>query len=343
MKKINTALIGFGFSGATFHAPVLQALPEQFEIAAVMSSNPEKVKQQLGHVTVTDSIDTILDDHAIDLVIITTPNSMHYEQAKNSLLAGKHVIVEKPFVVDSKEGEELIKLAEEKKLVLNVYHNRRWDNDFLTVKQLIQKNTLGDIYTYEAHFDRFRPEVKNRWRESNEPGSGILFDLGSHLIDQALNLFGRPEFILADVFAQRENAVADDYFHLILGYGRLRAILRSGSIIMQPGHRFQVHGTKGSFLKSGIDPQEEALKSGGRPGTERWGEDDPQQYGELFLDGESQKLPAIPGDYSQFYREVCNAINTGGPGPVPAKESLDVIRIIEAAKESSQTQTAVRF
>ncbi|MFF3022360.1 oxidoreductase [Gottfriedia sp. NPDC057948] len=344
MKKIKVGLVGYGFSGATFHAPFISVL-EEFELTKVVSSKKEDVQRDLGDVEVVCSLDEVLKDELIDLVVITTPSGMHYEMAKQSLEAGKHVILEKPMVVETWEAEELIKIAEEKNRVLSVYHNRRWDNDFLTVKKLINEGVLGEINTYQVHFDRYRPEVRNRWRENLGPGSGMLYDLGSHLIDQALSLFGRPQFISADVFAQRENAETDDYFHIILGYDKLRVILHSGSIIPSNGPRFQVHGNKGSFIKYGLDGQEAALKEGKKPTEQTWGTDEPKFYGKLYtVDGEKEveeTIETIPGSYTTYYKKIAESILNGSNAPVTGIEGLSVIKIIEAALKSSEEKKVI--
>ncbi|PJN88784.1 oxidoreductase [Bacillus sp. mrc49] len=344
MGKIKVGIVGYGLSGATFHAPLLSVL-EQFHIAKVVSSQKEKVRQDLKDVEVVGSLEDILEDESIDLVVITTPSGLHYEMAKQSLLAGKHVILEKPMVVKTWEAADLIKIAEEEHLLLSVYHNRRWDNDFLTVKKLLDDGVLGDINTYQVHYDRFRPAVRDRWREKPGPGSGTLYDLGSHLIDQALHLFGLPQFVSADVFAQKENAETDDYFHVLLGYEKLRVILHSGSIVPVNGPRFQVHGNKGSFIKYGIDGQEQALSEGKKPLDSSWGADVPENYGQLVtIEGENVKhetIQTIHGSYLNFYKEIADSILIGKKAPVTAQEGLAVIRIIDAAFESSKSKKVV--
>ncbi|WP_191561294.1 oxidoreductase [Metabacillus idriensis] len=346
MRKIKVGIVGYGLSGATFHTPLLSVL-EQFEIAKVVSSNKEKVQQDLKDAVVVSSLEEVLEDNAIDLVVITTPSGLHYEMAKQSLMAGKHVILEKPMVVETWEAEELICIAEEKKLLLSVYHNRRWDNDYLTVSKLINDGVLGEINTYQVHFDRFRPAVRDRWREKQGPGSGMLYDLGSHLIDQALHLFGWPQFVMADVFAQRENAETDDYFHIILGYEKLRVILHSGSIVPFNGPRFQVHGSKGSFIKYGLDGQEAALKEGKKPLDNSWGADDSQFYGQLVtIEGEIEEhktIETLHGSYVSYYKKMAKSIIEGETAPVTANEGLSVIKIIDAAFKSSKEKKAVYF
>ncbi|MFD1020984.1 oxidoreductase [Thalassobacillus hwangdonensis] len=344
MRKIKVGLVGYGFSGAIFHAPYISGL-EEYEIAKVVSSNVQKVQKDLGNVVVVGNLEEVLEDTTIDLIVITTPSGMHYEMAKQCLMAGKHVILEKPMVVESREAEELIEIASEKQLLLSVYHNRRWDNDFLTVKKLINDGVLGEVSTYQVHFDRYRPNVRDRWREREGPGSGVLYDLGSHLIDQALHLFGWPKSVSADVVAQRQHAETDDYFHITLGYEKLRVILHSGSIVPVSGPRFQVHGTKGSFFKYGQDGQEASLKAGKKPTEDTRGVDDPQLYGELHtVDGEEMKRESIemlPGTYATYYKEIAESILDGKRVPVTAEEGLSVIKIIEAAFKSSEEKKVI--
>lgn len=341
---LKVGLIGYGFSGAVFHAPLLKAL-KGFEITKVLSSNPTKVHEDLGSVEVVSDIQNILEDSAIQLVVVTTPNTLHFEMAKKSLLAGKHVVLEKPMVNTVEEARQLVDLAKEKNLMLSVYQNRRWDNDFLTVKQLITEGVLGKVHTYEAHFDRYRPNVQARWRELEGEGSGILYDLGSHLIDQALHLFGAPKFVQADLLNQRDGAVTDDYFHVILGYESLRVILHSGSIVAAHDLKYIIHGNKGSFIKYGIDNQEEALKTGKKTTSSDWGEDNPDKYGELTLINEgktlTQKVKTIPGSYLTYYQKVFEHLTEGKPSPVNAEEGLLTIKILELAKLSSEQKKAI--
>ncbi|MED1201808.1 oxidoreductase [Heyndrickxia acidicola] len=344
MNKIKAGLVGYGFSGATFHAPFLKVL-EEFDLVKVMSSHPEKVHENLKDVEVVPNLEDVLEDSSIELVIITTPNPLHYEMAKKSLSHGKHVIIEKPMVIDPEEAKDLIQLAKEQGLMLSVYQNRRWDGDFLTIQQLITNGDLGDIATYEAHFDRFRPEVRYRWREQPGKGAGMLYDLGAHLIDQALHLFGKPQFVQADVFPQRPHGEVDDYFHIILGYEKLRVILHSGSIVKGKSPRYLVHGRNGSFVKYGIDGQEDALRAGQLPAGEGWGEDKPEFYGELTVEADGQdvvkKVETIPGSYQTYYKKVYEHIRSGAPCPVPGEDGLRTIEVIHAALESSREKKAV--
>jgi scyllo-inositol 2-dehydrogenase (NADP+) len=346
MEKIRVGIIGYGFSGKTFHVPIIQTI-KGFEISKIVSSNAQKVKETCPNVEVVSDVEGFFADPTIDLVIITSPNTTHYTFAKQALLSGKHVVVEKPFVNHSKEAEELIEIAARQNKILSVYQNRRWDNDFLTVKTCVESGVLGEIYSYEAHYDRYRPEVTNRWREQNIEGSGMLYDLGSHLIDQALHLFGLPETIFGDVFAQRENSVVDDYFHIVLGYERLRIILHSGSIVKSTGPKFQVHGNKGSFIKYGLDSQEDALKQGKVPGDALWGKDREEYYGELTIAvGDLRlkgKIETKTGAYESFYKGIYESIIHNKPVPVSAIDAMHTIKVIELVKQSSQEKRVVSF
>ena len=201
-----------------------------------------------------------MKDQSLDLVVITSPNNLHFEHAYAALSHDKHVVVEKPFVLTESEGKTLIDLAERRQKILTVYQNRRWDADFLTIQRLIQENTLGEIYYFESRFDRFRPEVKNRWKEDDMPGSGILWDLGVHLMDQALLLFGLPTYVFADLAYQRPGAKTIDYFRVLLDYPTgLKVSLGASNLCLKSGPKFVIHGTRGSFVKFGTDPQEASL------------------------------------------------------------------------------------
>ena len=347
MKEVRIGLIGYGLAGATFHAPLIASV-EGMTLARVASSNEAKVKQDFPDAEVSADPMQVIHAADVDLVVLATPNLEHFRLAKEALLAGKHVVVEKPFTVTVEEGEELLRLAHECGRLLSVFQNRRWDNDFLTVRRCIESGALGAIVTYEAHFDRYRPDVRKRWREENLPGSGTLYDLGAHLIDQALVLFGLPETVSADVGTQRQGAQAGDYFHLMLGYGTLRVILHSGFIVRQPGPHFQVHGRSGSFIKYGLDPQEDALRAGQRPGgNASWGVEPPALHGQLTLDrnGEAatQTVESLPGRYQAFYQGMYDAITAGAPLPVEASDGLNVIRVIESALSSSREKRVIAF
>ncbi|WP_064092921.1 oxidoreductase [Rossellomorea aquimaris] len=343
MEPIKVGLVGYGFSGQSFHRPLLTHL-EEFDIDCVLSSNAEKVRSDLKEVKVVSTLDELLSQE-VELVVITTPNHLHYKMIKQALLADKHVVVEKPFVTKSEEGEELLNLAKERGLLLSVFHNRRWDADFLTIQKLLKDEKLGKLFTYEAHFDRFRPTIKDRWKENKIEGAGVLYDLGSHLIDQALSLFGKPQWVQADVFPQRDSEKAEDYFHITFGYEFLRVQLYSRSIVLAPGPRYQLHGLSGSYVKHGMDRQEEDLKAGKNPFSKNWGIEERDQWGTLSsLSGEeitSEKIPSEKGDYTQYYKGIYRALKHKEALPVEPQEALEVIKLIEACQKSSEQKKAV--
>ena len=330
---IKTGLIGLGLSGRVFHLPLLHA-SDQYQVTALLSRQTELVAELAPQAQCVAGLEQLLDTD-IDLVVITAPNQQHFPLAKAALEAGKHVVLEKPYVTNVAEGKALIELAQQKNLVLSVFHNRRWDGDFLTVGELLQQHQLGRLTHFESHFDRFRPQPRNRWRESQEPGAGILYDLGSHLIDQALVLFGQPNTVSATVLAQRVGAEGDDYFHLILDYDHLQVILHASTLTPLPGPRFCLHGDLGSYIKSGLDPQEDQLRDGQVPGAPGWGREPSTHHGKLFdAAGQAQIIPTQPGCYQSYYEALAAAILAGGQNPVPAEQALETIRIIELALES---------
>ncbi len=343
---INVGLVGYGLAGSVFHAPLIESV-QGLTLTAIMSSHPEKMHRDNPTITVVPTLDRLLEHKEITLVVIATPNDTHYDLAKQALEAGKHVVVDKPFVIRATQADELIALAHKQQVVLSVFHNRRWDNDFLTVCHLLKTNLLGEVSTYEAHYDRYRPIVRDRWREWEMPGSGTLYDLGSHLIDQALFLFGFPQSVWADVQTQRRGTQVDDYFHLVLSYPRQSVILHAGSLVREPGPHFQLHGTTGSFIKYGLDSQEDALKTGKRPGDPGWGEDREDNYGKLTIDvGETTvkgTVKTLAGRYEIFYQDLVEAITLGKPAPVSAEEARNTIKVIEGALQSHKEQRAVVF
>lgn len=336
MPPLSVGLLGFGLAGSVFHAPLIRSDP-RLRLTAVASSRTADIRRIAPEAVAVADAGAVLADPTIDVVVIATPNTSHAPLARAALMAGKHVVIDKPMAATASEADGLIDLARRQERLLTVFQNRRWDGDFLTVRDLIGSGALGGVYHYEAHFDRFRPAIKPGWRETPLPGSGVLFDLGAHLIDQALTLFGTPLTVTADVGVQRPEAEVDDWFHLVLGYGRMRAILHAGTVVCRPGPRFQVHGDRGSFLKHGMDGQEAALRAGHTPGDGgAWGLDDPALHGTLYeADGGERVVPTIAGDYPAFYRGVAAAILDGAPPPVTAEAGRDVLRMLEACVQSA--------
>lgn len=343
MNIINVGLLGYGLSGRVFHAPVIGSV-EGFRIAAVMTKNPDAIAEIHAvdpSVLIASSPEEILDSPAIDLVVVAVPNTLHYSLARKALEQGKHVVVEKPFTITLAEAEDLAALAERSGKVLSVYHNRRWDGDFKTVQKLVNSGVLGKLAEFESHFDRFRPVLKEgSWREEEIPGSGLLYDLGSHLLDQALTLFGMPERIFADLRIQRSAGKAVDSFELILYYDALKVTLKSGSLVREPLPRFMLQGEKGSFVKYGLDVQEDHLKAGLKPNAQgNWGLEPAAAHGILHteLGGVVFRGHAatLPGDYREYYRGVYKAIDAGQEPPVTARQAVNVIKLITLAMESA--------
>jgi len=276
----------------------------------------------------------------LQLVIVATPNTSHFSIAKECLEHDRHVVIDKPFTTTSGEARELMRLASDRGKLLSVYQNRRWDGDFQTVQKIIADGVLGRIVSYESHFDRYRPEFKeNAWRERNEPGSGILFDLGPHLLDQAMQLFGVPEAIDADVRSEREGGQVDDAFDVTLFYGGMRALLRASVLAAAPGPRFSIRGTLGSYTKYGLDPQEDELKKGLKPGGDAWGLESEALWGTLHVERDGsiieKKVPTLAGDYRKYYENVRNAVEGRAPIGVTPEQALNVMIALELAMKSS--------
>ncbi|SEL07465.1 oxidoreductase [Halomonas daqiaonensis] len=337
-KTLNVGLLGYGMAGRTFHAPLIQAAPG-LELSAVVSSNAERVQADYPEVEVLPKAALLLARRDIDLVVIATPNDTHFPLAKAALAAGKHVVVDTPLGVSASEARLLKAQADGAERLLSVFHNRRWDSDFLTLKALLDDGTLGRVVTLESRFDRFRPGVTDRWRDHHKPGGGIWYDLGPHLLDQALQLFGMPKVIMLELATSREGAEVDDDFLALLEYDHLRVSLQASSLVAEPTPRFRVHGTRGSFVKYGLDPQEDWLKAGQAPSS-GWGLD--TTPGKLTLDeGEGdtvamtvREAPVMPGDYPAFYAGIALALLEGASPPVTSESALEVMTLLETGLDS---------
>lgn len=331
---LSAGLIGFGLAGRYLHAPLLQAAG--IDIAAVVTSRADELREVLPDARIVESAQSLCGQ-AIDLVVIATPNHLHAEQAAAALRAGKHVVVDKPLSVTSVEARTLSDLARKQGRMLAVFQNRRWDSDFLTIRKLIGEGQLGKVNAFHARWDRFRPTITDRWRERDEPGSGILYDLGSHLIDQALVLFGQPEWLQADVFTQRPGGTVADGFEILMGKGALRISLAVSSIAAKGDWRYRVHGSRASFFKGGLDPQEDQSRAGIRPDATIFGVEPSTQWGQLVTgaDGMAHTIESQRGHWLSFYQAVRNSIERGDPVPVTADEAAATIGIIEAALRSS--------
>jgi scyllo-inositol 2-dehydrogenase (NADP+) len=336
---INVGVVGFGLAGTVFHAPFVRAV-EGLELKAIVRRSGER-DPAYPDVEFVRSVDELLA-RPIDLVVVATPNATHYPIAKQCLEAGRHVVIDKPFTPTLREAEELVELAARQNKLLVVFQNRRWDGDFMTVQQLIQQNALGRVVTFETHFDRFRPDLRvGNWKEDEAPGTGLLFDLAPHLIDHALVLFGPPEAVYADLRMDRDGSRVVDAFDILFYYPRTRALLRATTMAAEVGPRFAVHGTAGSFVKYGLDPQEDAMKAGGRIGDPNRGADSPERYGTLTTRDGKRAVPTIPGDYRKFYANVRDAILGHAELAVTPQQALNVMRALELAAESSRLRCAM--
>ncbi|AKL04321.1 oxidoreductase [Klebsiella oxytoca] len=339
---IRVGLIGYGYASKTFHAPLISGTPGM-TLAAVASSDENKVHADWPALPVVSGPERILNDPNIDLVVIPTPNDTHFPLAKAALEAGKHVVVDKPFTVTLSQARELEALAKSGGRLLSVFHNRRWDSDFLTVKALINEGLLGEVGYFESHFDRYRPQVRNRWREQGGPGSGIWYDLAPHLLDQVVNLFGLPVSMQVDLAQLRPGSQSTDYFHAVLAWPQRRVVLHGTLVAAAETARFIIHGSRGSYVKYGLDPQEERLKSGERLPQEDWGYD--MRDGVLTrAEGEDiteESWLTLPGNYPAYYAAIRDALNGSGTNPVPASQAIQIMELIELGLESARHRTTL--
>lgn len=347
--NIRTGIIGYGLSGRVFHAPFIDVV-DGFELSKISTANPDRkalAEKRYPSTTVVPDAENIINDNNIDLVLVTSPNTDHFKWAKEALLAGKHVVVEKPFTINVAEADELIDLAKKQNKILSVYHNRRFTSDTKTVKKLLDSGLLGEIVDYETHFDRYRtdPRPNGAWREQALPGSGIFYDLGSHLIDQALWFFGMPESVTAEINKQRPWANVDDHFDVRLHYSGFTATLKSGMICRIPGPTYMLHGTNGSFVKYGLDVQEATIDNGAIPVGKDWGKEPENIWGTIKAEYKgvkiSGKLESEHGDYKDYFINLRDAINGKAELAVKAEEAREVMRIIELAFQSSEEKRTI--
>lgn len=309
----------------------------------MVTSQAEALAAAWPHARPVPSFDEALADPGIGLVVIATPNALHAPQARAALEAGKAVVIDKPFALDLAEARQVADLAKARGLFLSVFHNRRWDADFLALRSELDSGRLGPIHAFESHFDRYRPQVRDRWRERGEPGGGIWHDLGPHLIDQALVLFGRPLGVTCDLAVLREGGRAADWAHAVLRYADKRIILHADMTSPAPGPRFAVHGAKASWLKSGLDAQEDQLKAGLPVGGPDWGVDPSPAVRVDGATGARETVPGPPGDYRAYYDAVASALTDGAQNPVPLEEALTVMEVLEAGIESGKRRAEVRL
>ena len=347
MQQIKTALCSFGMSGWVFHAPFIH-LHDGFELYAVFERTKNLGKKKYPGIKTFRSLEDMLADEAIELVIVNTPNYTHFEYAKLALLAGKHVVIEKPFTNTVAEAEELIALGKKQNKKISVYQNRRWDSDFKTVQNVVQQKLLGEIVEAEIHFDRYNEALSYKLhKETPGPGAGILPDLGPHLIDQALQLFGMPNAVFADATNLRPISKVEDYIELILFYKNLRVRLKAGYLVREILPAYIFHGTRGSFVKPRADVQEIDLQKEKSPADNDWGTEAETGKGLLHteIDGKviREYITSERGNYMSYYNGIYDAIRKDAPLPVTAEEGLNVIHIIEAAFKSVQEKRTIEL
>ena len=335
-RTLNVALAGFGYAGKTFHAPLITCTPG-LHLHTMISRRPDAVHPHYPMARVVADLSSALDDPAIDMVVIASPNDVHYPQASAALAAGRHVVVDKPFTTTLAEATQLQAQAERTGNVLSVFHNRRWDADFLAIAPLIKQQAFGQISHFESRLDRYRPQPRQRWREEDRPGGGLWFDLGPHLLDQALCLFGMPEAVQGHLLSQRQGANVNDCFDVRLCYPGFLASLHASCLVPGPSPRFIIHGSQASLIKWGVDPQEHALQQGIAPDTLNFGKD-PQPA--TFWQAEGDKvrestLESPAGSHITFYQQVRAAILGLAPNPVTAAQAIDVMRVLECVAQSA--------
>lgn len=344
---IKTAIASFGMSGQVFHGPLLK-VNKGFDVLCILERNKSISKNLFPEATIVKSYDELLSNDAIELVIINTPDVLHFEMAKQAIEAGKHIVVEKPLAQKSCEAAELVRLAKEKGVVFTVFQNRRWDCDFRTVQNIINDSKLGRLIEFESHFDRYRTFIApNTWKEEGDEYSGVLYNLGSHMIDQVYVLFGIPKAVTAHLRIVREGGMVNDYYDIRLEYEGFAALLKCSYLVKDPGPRYSIYGEYGTFYKSGIDPQEEMLKAGHLPSEEGWGTEPEEEWGTLFYeeDGEDveELVETLPGNYNIFYNSVYESIRNGAELPVKPEEAVDVLKILEACLLSNKEKRTVEL
>ncbi|MCU4674644.1 oxidoreductase [Catenovulum sp. 2E275] len=341
-SKIKVGVIGFGNSAKAFHLPFITTQAD-YQLVAISSSKQDEVQAAFAGVTCYANAEDLIFDPNIELVIITAPNHVHFSLTKLALEHNKHVVLEKPMANTSDEAQQLVDIANQHNKLLTIYQNRRWDGDFLTVKKLLADKKLGDLTYFESHFDRFRPVVETRWREERGLGNGIWFDLGPHLVDQALHLFGLPTAVTGRILEMRENAKTADFAHVILHYPNLEVVLHASALSAAPNQRFRLDGSKASYIKYGLDVQENQLKAGMSPLDEAYAKEAQGDFGSLFSADAQKSVVTLDGQYPTFYHLMAGAIKGQGEVPVNPQDIVNVIKIIELANQSHQQAKTLNF
>jgi scyllo-inositol 2-dehydrogenase (NADP+) len=345
--KIKTAIASYGMSGQVFHGPLLR-VNSRFEVAAVLERSKNISRKLFPESTLVRSYEELLALPEVELVVVNTPDEYHYNMTRQALLAGKHVVVEKPATPLRSMAEELFALASQKKLLLTAFQNRRLDGDFLTVKKLLDRGYLGKLAEFESHYDRFRNWIDNSsWKENEGEYSGVLYNLGSHMVDQVHCLFGKPLAVTAHLKILRSGGKAVDYYDIRLDYNDFSAILKSSYLVKEPGPRYSIHGSAGSFHKWGIDPQEELLKAGKLPEGDSWGADAAKLWGRMVYEEDGQNydryIRTQNGDYNLFYDNIYEVLRKGAEPLVKPDEVLNVLEILEACLESNRKRKTINL
>jgi scyllo-inositol 2-dehydrogenase (NADP+) len=345
--KIKTGICSYGMSGKLFHAPFIHAHPG-YDLVGIVERNNNDSRERYPNSKLFRSVDDMVADKDIDLIVVNTPTHLHFEQAKSVLNAHKHMVIEKPFTINVNEAEELAALAEKNNLFLSVYQNRRYDGDYRAVKEVIDRGWLGELREVEIRYDRYRPSFGGKsHKEGDLPGAGNLFDLSPHLVDQAIQLFGFPKAMFADVWKMRDDVKAKDYFEILFFYDKMRVRLKATVIARESTYAYVIHGMKGSFLQQRSDLQEQQLQLGVKPSLESWCPAPSSADGLLHteINGEviREETTSSPGNYMGYYDDVYKALTGQGPNPVPAADGIMNTRIIDGALESVRTGKIVSF
>lgn len=344
-NQVIVALASFGMSGKVFHGPLLKVNPN-FRVKLVLERSKELSKALLPDATIVKSYDDILTDTEVELVVVNTPDRLHYTMVKQALEAGKHVVVEKPATLRSAELQELIELAQAKGLVFTVFQNRRWDGDFRTVQKVIKEAKFGRLVEFESHYDRYRTEITpDSWKEEGDEYCGVLYNLGAHMVDQAYVLFGKPQTVTAHLKTVRTGGKVADYYDIRLDYEGFSALLKSSYLVMDPGPRYTINGEYGTFKKWGSDGQEELLQAGNLPKGDDWGKEETDWWGTLVYTENDEQVEelveTLPGDYRIFYDKLFEAIRNNKALPVNPAEALEVLKILEACLFSNKQRQTV--
>jgi len=344
-NKIKTAIASFGMSGLVFHGPLLK-VNAGYEVVQVFERSKNNSREMFPNAQIVRKYEDILQNPEVELVVVNTPDFLHFEMVKEALLAGKHVIVEKPVTKKSTEAAELLKIAKENNVVFTVFQNRRWDGDFLTVKKVLKEGKLGRLVEFESHYDRYRASiVPDTWKEEGDEYSGVLHNLGSHMVDQVYVLFGKPISVTAFLKIQRTDGKVYDYYNIRLEYKDFTAILRSTYLAKNPGPRYSIFGEKGTFHKWEIDPQEEMLKEGHMPDELNWGKEPEKIWGSLVYENDgvdyNEAVETIPGNYNAVYNNLYDVIRNGAMLEVKPEQSIEVLKILETCLESNRLKKTI--